>query len=386
MPYAKVKSRAFVFVLASMAAAVASTFMLVPESRVAKADSRPQLVRVARARRQDFEMVKNVIGTVLASGQVNIQAQISGKLLAARFSEGQRVRSGDVLFEIDPRPAQAALQQAEATLAKDMAVLANAENDARRYAALLAADAISSQQRDQALAAAKSDKAVVDADAAAVALARLNLEYTEIHSPVDGKTGAILVQPGNIVSGGQGANTLVTVTELQPVKISFSLPQSEIGLVLGQAQGNAVRIAYTVDHQARFAEANFVDSDIDAQSGTVEFRATVANRDLGLWPGETIDARVILRTLRHAIVVDREAVNSGPDGDYVYAVDKSGEVARIPVAVLGDDGSRDAISGGVDATALLVTEGQFRLAPGMRVAVMSQPARSVSVSGAGTIQ
>jgi multidrug efflux system membrane fusion protein len=339
----------------------------------------------------DVEVASNVIGTVLASGEINVQTQISGRLVAARFTEGQFVHRGQILFEIDPRPAQAALQLAQATLARDKASLANAERDARRYEVLFSQNSISTQLRDQAITAAKSDAAIVGADEASLKIAKLDLEYTEIRSPVSGKTGAIRIQPGNIVyaTGGQGANTLVTISELQPVKISFFLPQSAIQLVLAQAKGKAVRIAYSVPNSAgaaRVAEADFVDSTVDAQSGTVEFRALVGNDDLALWPGETLNVRVDLRQLKNAIVVPREAVNSGPDGDYAYTVDRNGKVARVAVILLNDDGDRDAVSGALGPDEPVVTEGQFRIAPGMQVAVTNEPARPVSVSDARDVR
>src|SRR6185312_11272647 len=376
--------------LVLLVAAIAA-FLESRGGKQAAAESSPPLVRTALARRMDVEVASNVIGTVLASGEVNVQTQISGRLLAARFTEGQFVHRGQILFEIDPRPAQAALQLAQATLARDKASLANAERDARRYEVLFSQNSISTQLRDQAITAAKSDAAMVGADEASLKIAKLDLEYTEIRSPVSGKTGAIRIQPGNIVyaTGGQGANTLVTISELQPVKISFFLPQSAIQLVLAQAKGKAVRIAYSVPNSAgaaRVAEADFVDSTVDAQSGTVEFRALVGNDDLALWPGETLNVRVDLRQLKNAIVVPREAVNSGPDGDYAYTVDRNGKVARVPIVLLNDDGARDAVSGALSPDEPVVTEGQFRIAPGMQVAVTNEPARPVSVSDARDVR
>lgn len=357
----------------------------------ATAESSPPLVRTALAHRTDVEVTSNVIGTVLPSRQVNVQTQLSGRLIAARFTEGQFVRRGQVLFEIDPRPARAALHLAQATLARDEATLANARRDARRYILLFEQNSISTQLRDQALTAAKSDEAIVGADEASMELAKLNVEYTEIRSPINGKTGPIQVQPGNIVyaTGGQGANTLVTITDLQPVKISFFLPQSDMRLVLAQARGKSVRITYSVPNSGtadRVAEADFVDSTVDSQSGTVEFRTLVENRDLALWPGEMLNVRVVLRRLENVIVVPREAVNSGPDGDYAYALDRSDKVLRVPLILLNDDGSRDAVSGSLSADEPVVTEGQFRIAAGLQVSVMNQSARPVPVSDTGEIR
>jgi multidrug efflux system membrane fusion protein len=357
----------------------------------ATAESSLPLVRTALARRRDVEVTSNVIGTVLPSRQVNVQTQLSGRLIAARFTEGQFVRRGQVLFQIDARPARAALQLAQATLARDEATLANARRDARRYILLFKENSISSQLRDQALTAAKSDEAIVGADEASVELAKLNVEYTEIRSPINGKTGPIQVQPGNIVyaTGGQGANTLVTITDLQPVKMSFFLPQSDMQLVLAQAKGKSLRITYSVPNSGaadRVAEADFVDSTVDSQSGTVEFRTLIQNKDLALWPGETLNVRVVLKRLENVIVVPREAVNSGPDGDYAYALDRSDKVLRVPLVLLNDDGFFDAVSGSLSADQPVVTEGQFRIAAGLQVSVMSQSARPVPVSDTGDVR
>jgi len=343
----------------------------------ATAESSLPLVRTALARRRDVEVTSNVIGTVLPSRQVNVQTQLSGRLIAARFTEGQFVRRGQVLFQIDARPARAALQLAQATLARDEATLANARRDARRYILLFKENSISSQLRDQALTAAKSDEAIVGADEASVELAKLNVEYTEIRSPINGKTGPIQVQPGNIVyaTGGQGANTLVTITDLQPVKMSFFLPQSDMQLVLAQAKGKSLRITYSVPNSGaadRVAEADFVDSTVDSQSGTVEFRTLIQNKDLALWPGETLNVRVVLKRLENVIVVPREAVNSGPDGDYAYALDRSDKVLRVPLVLLNDDGFFDAVSGSLSADQPVVTEGQFRIAAGLQVSVVGE--------------
>lgn len=366
--------------LGVLAAAIAAFLELRRGNQRAMAESSPPLVRTSLTRRTDVEVTSDVIGTVLPSARVDVRTQISGRLVAARFTEGEFVHRGQILFEIDPRPARAALELSQAALAKDQAALANAKRDAVRYEVLFSQNSVSTQLRDRAITAAKSDQAIVDADAASVEIAKLNLEYTEIRSPVDGKTGAIQMQPGNI---GQEASPLVTITSLQPAKISFFLPQSDIQLVLAQAKGKSVRISYSVPNSGgaeRPAEANFVDSTVDSQSGTVEFRTSVTNEDLALWPGETLKVRVILKRLRSVIVVPREAVNSGPDGDYTYAVDRSEKVVRIPVVLLDDNGSRDAVSGALGPNEPVITEGQFRIAPGMRISVTNRPARPASVS------
>jgi len=187
----------------------------------------PPVVITAKATAKDVTVVEHAIGTVVANATVQVTAQVTGQLLRAGFQEGQIVHKGDLLFVIDPRPFQAALQQARAQLAKDTAQQINAEANRQRYDRLFAQNAISSQQRDEAVASAKSYVASVEADRGAVRVAELNLGYTQIHSPVDGKTGPILIQPGNLVTAN-GSNPLVVVTQIEPVKVSFSLPQADL--------------------------------------------------------------------------------------------------------------------------------------------------------------
>ena len=188
----------------------------------------PIPVTVAPAVQEDMPVVKTALGTVVAYSTVAVTARVQGQLTKAYFQEGQMVKAGDLLFEIDPRPFQAALTQAQGQLERDQASLVSAQQDARRYATLFAQNAISTQQRDQSDATAKADAALVVSDRGAVDVAKLNLEFTQIRSPVDGKTGPILLQPGNLVSVNGSTTPLVTITQIRPIKVSFNLPQADL--------------------------------------------------------------------------------------------------------------------------------------------------------------
>jgi multidrug efflux system membrane fusion protein len=328
----------------------------------------PPPVIVATAASRNVTVVEHTIGTVIANSTVQITARVSGQLLSASFKEGQIVRAGDLLFQIDPKPFVAALEQARAQLAKDSAQLFSARNDQKRYATLFAQNAASSQQRDQADATAKGMAATVAADRAALDVAELNLGYTQIRSPIDGKTGPILIQPGNLIAVN-GASPLVVVTQIQPVKVSFSLPQSDLPQIQARASQHALSVAIDM-HGARLtAPVDFVGNEVDNKTGTIELRATFDNRDQWLVPGQLIDVAVALNSLKNAIVVPREAVNDGPDGRYVFVVTPDNVAVMRPVNVLFDDGANMTVSGGVKRGDKVIVDGQLRVVPGTAVSI-----------------
>jgi multidrug efflux system membrane fusion protein len=337
-------------------------------------------VHVAVAQRQNVDVIEHTIGTVLAQATVNVTAQVSGQLMVADFKEGQIVHNGDLLFQIDPRPFRDALDQARAALARDQANLVNAQNDERRFVNLFAENAASQSQRDQAVATAKADAAIVKSDEASVRVAQLNLEYTQIRSPVDGKTGPILIQPGNLIAAG-GANPLVTITQIQPVKVSFFLPQSDIVQVQNQMHAGQLKAVIPVSDGSEVAPVDFVGNAVSAQTGTIELRATFGNADMRLVPGQMVNVGITMRQLKNVTLVPRNAVNAGPQGSFVYAVDGSSKARLEPVTVLSDDGTNDAIAGQVRPGQRVVTEGQLRLVPGatveiMRGGMLSSPAQT----------
>ena len=329
-------------------------------------------VIVAEAIRQPVTMYEHTIGTVVANATVQVTSRVEGQLVSAAFKEGDFVRKGDVLFQLDPRPFQAALEQATATQRKDQAQATAAQHDAERYAALVAQGAVSRSQADQYLANAKALVASVAADKANVDAARLNLVYTQIRSPVDGKTSAITIQPGNIVPAN-GTNPLVTITQIHPIKVSFFLPQNDVPRI--QAQMKTGGLAATVQvHNAAgapqlHAPVTFIGNAIDDKTGTIEMRATYDNTDNALVPGQLVDVKVALKNLPSAIVVPHDAINVGPDKPFVYVVTKDSKADLRPVTLLYDDGVHAAIAGKVNAGDRVVTEGQLRLVPDIEVTI-----------------
>jgi len=341
----------------------------------------PAPVKVSTVEIRDMAVIEHTIGTVMANSTVQINARVAGQLVKAFFHEGQMVKSGDLLFQIDPRPYKAAYDNA-------MASVASAKVKAERYQRLTSQNAIAAQSYDDAQAA------YLEAEATAEA-ARLNLEYTEIRSPVNGKTGPILIQPGNMVTSTTAANgnmatanPLVTINEIQPVKISLSLPQSDLPRIQAQmAKGKGLVITMNV-HDAGAAEdirvpVNFVSNSVAGATGTIELRASYANTDMALVPGQLVDVTVALAEIPHATLVPREAVNTGPDGQFVFVV-KDGVAEQRPVKVLFDDGVNDAVQANLTKGEIVITDGQLRVLPGGKVNVTAAKKHAGPGKGAVT--
>jgi multidrug efflux system membrane fusion protein len=325
-------------------------------------------VKVAPVEIRNMAVIERTIGTVLANSSVSVNARIQGQMIKAAFKEGQMVKAGDVLFQIDPRPYQATYDNA-------LASMATAKAKADRYARLKTQNAIGGQDFDDAQAAYLEAKATAES-------ARLNLEFTTIRAPVNGKTGPILIQPGNMVAASTAstsATPLVMLNEIQPVKISLSLPQSDLPRIqeMQRTKGLTVTVAL---HDAGGAEdievpVNFISNAVTGNTGTIELRATYPNQDMALVPGQLVDVVVALSEIPHAILVPREAVNTGPDGQYVYAV-REGTAQQVPVNVLFDDGVDDAVTGNLKKGEQVIVDGQLRVVPGAKVSISGAKRRA----------
>jgi len=339
----------------------------------------PPPVKVATVERRDVTVTQNTIGTVVSPAMVQVTAQVTGKLLAANFREGDIVHKGQLLFQIDPAPYQAAQAQAEGQLARDDATLTNDRVDLSRYQLLAHQNAISNQQLVTQQAKVKSDEGVVVADKASVDAAHINLNYTRIVSPIDGKTGAIFIQPGNVIPAvSANVQPLVTITQIQPIKVSFMLPQN--GLAQIQNQYNQHRLMAVVpmpgaDGGREKAPVDFVSNVVSASTGTIELRADFPNTDLRLVPGQTVNVAATLRQIPGATVVPRDAVNMGPDGAFVLVVGMDRKVQSKPVKILNDDGMNDAVQGEVRPGDKVVTDGQLRVTSGQLVRIAAGKAR-----------
>jgi multidrug efflux system membrane fusion protein len=344
-------------------------------------------VRVAEAVRRDMQVIRRTPGTVVANTTVQITSRVQGIIQAANFKEGQFVKNGDLLFQIDPRPFEATLEQARAMLLRDQAALKNANRDKDLYDHLNQIGAVSKQQRDTQESNVEVLIATIGADEAAIHGAELNLEYTQIRSPVDGKTGPLLIQPGNMVLA-TGTTPLVTIAEIQPVKISFNLPQADLPLILARQRTRGLIATVNTDERAgnpRSAPVDFTSNAVNNQSGTVELRATFDNQDFSFLPGQLVNVTVELDTIPNAVIVPRDAVSEGPDGSFVYVV-ANNKARQQPVNVLFDDGKYAAVDGEVKPGDQIIVEGQLRVDPSGAVNIVGPAGGSPTASdGAGVL-
>lgn len=323
-------------------------------------------VVTAKAERRDVPRLARTVGNVLASTTVQIRPQVEGRVVEAGFVEGQLVPAGDLLFRIDPRPFQAELDQALAMLARDQAQLDQARLELARQKDLSTRGVASAQRFEQAQAEAKALAASVAADAATVASARLRLGYTEIRSPIAGKTGAILVHPGNIVKANETA--LVSVSAIEPVRVAVTLPQQLLPVLQTRMREGGTDLLINVPGGAGdtlSGRVDFVGDVVDPLSGTIAVRATFSNADHRLVPGQFVTASIVLEVLKDAIAVPFEAVNTGQHGPYVYVVDAEGKAQVRDVAVLYADQGVAALKGDLAPGDAVVIDGQLRLAPGV---------------------
>lgn len=360
------------------------------QSPMASTAGLPVSVEVAAVRRADMPVVERTIGTVVSYAMVQVTAMVPGPLERVYFREGQMVKKGDLLFQIDPRSYQAALDQARGQLAKDQAILEGAQRDLKRDQDLMAAGAGTKQVLEDEEATVQSDEGVVESDKANVDTAAINLGYTQIRSPIDGKTGPILIMPGNVLAvTGTSSTTmpLVTITQIRPVKISFSLPQADLSRIQDRQRtgGLIARIGLrTAEGRTYTAPVDFVGNVVNDQTGTIELRVTLPNKDAALVPGQIVNVAVELNDIPNAIIVPHEAVNDGPAGRYVFAV-KNGHAQLRPVKVLFDDSRNVAVKGNLEPGDQVVVDGQLRVVPGAAVMVDSTAQNAADTDSGGAI-
>jgi multidrug efflux system membrane fusion protein len=346
------------------------------------AGPRPVAVRAVPAVEKDVALEVRAVGRIVSSRSVQIRPQVSGTLVAARFAEGQAVRQGDVLLEIDRRPYEAALAEAMAKLAQDEIRADNAREDAARYAELVQKEYVTRQQFEAARANASALTAQVAADEAAVQRAQLDLGYCTIRAPLSGRTGRLRVDPGNLVQAG-AAEPLVTIEQVKPVFVEFSVPERHLAPLRARREAPpAVRLQAGAGGEERSGVLSFVDNAVDAATGTVLLKARFPNEDEALWPGQTVDVRVAVAERARAVVVPAAAVAAGQQGDYAYVVTPERKAELRPV-VVEQAGEREAvIAEGIAAGELVVTEGQLKLRPDAPVELLDDPGKAAAPAGA----
>ena len=314
------------------------------------------------------------VGNVEASSTVDVRPQVSGPLLSVHFTEGQDVEKGQLLFTIDRRPFDLALRQAQAQLARNSGQSKTAETQRARYAALLKSGLVSQEQHDAVAAQANSLQSSMAADQVQIENAQLQLQYTEIHAPMAGRTGALQVHPGSLVRTADAA-PMVIINQITPVQVAFSVPGTHLPAISrGQARGALVTEAQPAkgsDGPVSAGSLTFIDNAIDPATSGIRLKASFPNRDRQLWPGEYVQVRLRIAVEADAIVVPLTAVQTGPKGQYVYVV-TGGTVAVRPVTVSRTEGAQVVVSDGLRAGEEVVTDGHLRLTPGARVSIQSK--------------
>ena len=330
-------------------------------------------VTVATVQQRSVPQEISAIGTVTPIQTVAVCAQVSGIILSVGFQEGDEVQVGQLLFRLDPRPFQAALDQAIANLAKDRAQLVNARQEVVRYQTLVQSDLATQEQFDQFKANADAAEAAVTADSAAVQTARLNLEYTTIRAPIAGRTGNLLLHIGNLVPASV-ATPLVVINQLRPIAVSFSVPQKYLDDIqrFSARSRLAVEIRPSNDTAAVVTGTlSFINNQVDTTTGTIQLKATFANGDRKLWPGEFVAVRLVLNVERDVLTIPSQAVMTGQNGTYVYLVNPDRSVRAQDVTVGRSAEDFVVIEKGLVPGQMVVTDGQLRLVPGAKIEIKS---------------
>ncbi len=338
---------------------------------VAEKKERPGApVRIAKVTQRTIPVRVEAIGAVQANAVVRIKSRVDGQIISAGFKEGQIVKKGDLLFQIDPRPFEAALKQAEANLARDQAQLVKAKSDLERYSALSNKGYSSQQRFEEARAAVGVYSASIQAGEQAIEIARLNLEFTTIRSPVTGRTGSMLVYPGNLVEANKDP-PLVTINEIQPIQIAFSVPEQYLAEIKQRMAKEELAVGVTIPEDKGppiSGEVTFVDNQVDAQTGTIVLKARSDNEDERLTPGQFVNVSMTLAALENALTVPSRAIQVNQSGSFVFVVKENKTVEMRPVEVGPQADDFTAVLKGLKKGETVVTDGQLRLFPNAKVA------------------
>jgi multidrug efflux system membrane fusion protein len=341
-------------------------------TKSAKANAPPPAVPVgvATVKQGDFNVYITGLGSVQALNTVSLKTRIDGQIMQVNFREGQDVKAGELLIVIDPRPYQVALTQAEANLQKDEAQLTNAKAQYERNNVLYQQGVIAKQDLDTLQASFGTYEGTIAADKAAIDNAKLNLTYCYIKSPVPGRVGLRLVDPGNYVTAASGT-AMIVITQLQPISLVFTIPEDQLQEVAQRMRQGTLEVdAYSRDDQTKLGTGTLltINNQIDQTTGTVQLKATFDNADNALWPNQFVNAHLLLEKRKNAITAPASAMQRGPDGTYTYVVDSNNTVQMRTVQVALTQGSTVVIASGLQSGDRVVTDGQEKLQAGMRVA------------------
>jgi multidrug efflux system membrane fusion protein len=373
-------------VLGVLAVALALWAVLAPKKK-AKFERASVPVSIAKAAYADVPIAITALGAVQAWQSNLIRPQVNGKLLSVNVKEGSFVKAGQLLAQIDPAPYAAVLAQTQGALKRDQALLQNARLDLARYQKLAAADSISQQQVDTQGALVQQDEGIVQIDQAAVATAQINLNYCRILSPVGGRVGVRLNDPGNLVATTDATGILI-VNQLSPIAVTFTVPEGEFQRLAGLSDSFRKPLRTQAFSQETgllldTGDLTVADNRVDPATGTVQMKARFENKDLKLWPGQFINVRLTLQTLNQVLTVPAAAVNQGPNGPFSYVVGADHKVQVRPVTVEVTQDATAVIQKGLKAGDTVVTDGQVSLTPGSSVLVRGEASSAAPATGTG---
>lgn len=340
----------------------------------------PVPVLVTQAVEKTMPVQIRAIGNVQPINTVAVKSRVNGHVTEVHFQEGQEVKRGDLLFTIDPWPLQAALEQARANLARDQAQLENAQVEFEREKRLFDAQLISQNEFDTARATLDMAKGTVLADQAAVTNAALNVEYSAIRSPIDGRTGNLLLRLGNNVKADD--TTLLQINQLRPIYVAFAVPEQYLSRIRQRKREGTLKVGVSIPGETNASprgELTFVDNAVDTTTGTIQLKATFLNTDEALWPGQFVDVALTLSEETNAVVVPSQAVQTGQNGEYIFVVKPDQTVELRPVTLGPALRGETAVQSGIKAGETVVTDGQLRLVPGSKVSI--KPALAQARSG-----
>ena len=334
------------------------------------ASDAPVPVTVVPVAEKDVPIYLSALGTVQALNTVTVNAQISGQIQSINFKEGQEVKTGDLIAQIDPRTFQAALDQAAAKKKQDEAQLSASKSTLARYEDLIKQHFVAAQDLENQRQLVRQQEALVAADDAAIASAKTQLGYTRITAPIDGIAGIRQVDVGNLITANAGTG-IVVLTQIHPINVIFNLPEQNLDEVRGSSAADPLKVSAldrNDSHTIAEGVLKVIDNQIDTTTGTFKLKSEFANEKNGLWPGQFVNVRVEVKTVKGGLVVPATAVQRGPDGSYAYVVQADNTVAMKPLQ-LGDEAGDSTIlvTSGLAAGEKVVTEGQFRLKPGSKV-------------------
>lgn len=379
----RVRRAGIVVVLAAVCAFFVACSSGDSKSQKAQAAGPPRAVSVAVApvQKQDVPVYLSGLGSVTAFNTANIKSRVDGQIMKVNFREGQEVREGELLIQIDSRPYEVQLEQMQAQLFRDQAQLRDAKLNLDRYVSLIPSGSIAQQQVDTQRALADQLEGTVRNDQAQIDSAKLNIAYCHITAPFNGRVGLKQVDPGNIVHASD-TNPMLILTQLQPIAVIFTLPEDVLPRVAGQMRKGTLEVdAFSRDDQTKIASGKLltIDNQIDPTTGTAKLKAVFDNKDDKLWPNQFVNADLLLETRRNSTVVPTAAILRGPQGTFVYAVNPDKTVQDKPVTVALTQGDTTVVADGVSPGDTVVTDGQDKLQRGSRI----EPRNLAPATGSG---